>query len=145
MTIWCQLGKKPLNMKKSLTYMMRKRPVSQADRAPPNAGSATPKQLVLVRTTLKPGLPDSLFPVASHPDTSGCLPSPCDWPTLWASRISPLMIPQTGPFTLVPALCTLSHFRRHLCFSSQRVLGLIFQILSRMSLFHLERPLFHSL
>lgn len=72
MTIWCRLGKKPLNMKKSLTYMMRKRPVSQADRAPQNAGSATPKQLVSVRAMSKPGLSDSV----SCYVTSRCLSLP---------------------------------------------------------------------
>lgn len=70
----------------------------------------------------------TLFPAAAHPDASACLPSPCVWPTPWTSRVSPLTTPHTGPFTLHPALCSLSHFRRHLCSSSQGVLGLIFQI-----------------
>lgn len=53
MNIWCQLGKRLLSMKKNLTYMMKRRPAFQGDQDPQNEGSATPKQLVLVRTEWK--------------------------------------------------------------------------------------------
>lgn len=72
MITWCPLGKKPSNMKKSLTCTMRKRRVSQADRAPRNAGSATPKQWVSVRTASVLGLSDFV----SCRRTSRCLGLP---------------------------------------------------------------------
>lgn len=78
MTIWCQLGKKLLNMRKSLIYMMKKRPVFQEDQVLQNEDSATQKQLVLVRTEYKSSLSDFLFPATSNRHSSACLPWPCN-------------------------------------------------------------------
>lgn len=48
MIIWCQLEKKRLNMRKSLIYMMKKKPVCQEDQALQKDDSATLKLLVLL-------------------------------------------------------------------------------------------------
>lgn len=46
MIIWCQLGKKRLNMRKSLIYMMKKKPVFQEGQALQKEDNATLKLLV---------------------------------------------------------------------------------------------------
>lgn len=76
MTIWCQLGRRLLNTRKSWIYTMKKRPVFQEDQVPQNEDSATQKQLVLVRTKYKSSLSDFLLLAVPGPDSFAWLPKP---------------------------------------------------------------------
>lgn len=136
MTIWCRLGKKLLNMRKSLIYMMKKRPVFQEDRVLRNEDSATQKQLVLVRTEYKSSLSDFLFLATSNRHSSACLPWPCNLAHLGLCSLPPLtasLRPVSPSFP--PALWALAHLGHCFRFSSQKECGLLCQIRSRMSLF----------
>lgn len=99
MTIWCQLGKRQLNTKKSLIYTTKKRPVFQEDQVPLNEGSATPKQLVLVRTEHKSGLSGFVFPAAASLPSPAWLLRPCNLAhgDLGSLRPSQLLPRSAGP------------------------------------------------
>lgn len=117
MTIWCQLGRRLLNTRKSWIYTMKKRPVFQEDQVPRNEDSATQKQLVLVRTKYESSLSDFLLLAVPGPDCFAWLPKHVWFSPARGSQRVPCLVhcsSDSSPFTLTCATRALSHCR-HRC------------------------------
>lgn len=150
MTIWCQLGRRLLNTRKSWIYMMKKRPVFQEDQAPRNGDSATRKQLVLVRAKYESSLSDFLLLAVPGPDSFAWLPRHVYFSPPCGSQRVPL--PRSQLLWRQPLHCHMYNMGSFslqtslFVFLLKRTLVFIYHILSIMNECHLNRcSFFHSL